>query len=81
MSGYNKGSAAKKLLSMEKNDFIMAIGDDKTDEELFGALPGNAISLKVGKGPTRARYSFLKQAEVAAFLTRMAEARESRSNG
>ncbi len=76
MSGYNKGSAAKKLLAMEENDFIMAIGDDKTDEELFGALPENAISLKVGKGPTRARYSFLRQSDVVAFLTRMAEAME-----
>lgn len=77
MAGYNKGSAANKLLATGSNDFIMAIGDDKTDEELFGALPGNAVSLKVGKGPTRAKYSFLKQSEVVAFLTRLVEAGES----
>jgi trehalose 6-phosphate synthase/phosphatase len=77
MAGYNKGSAAKKLLATGRNDFIMAIGDDKTDEELFGALPTDAVSLKVGKGPTRARYSFLKQSEVIAFLTRLVEERES----
>lgn len=77
MAGYNKGSAAKKLMAEGRHDFIMAIGDDKTDEELFGALPANAVSLKVGKGPTRARYSFLKQSEVIAFLTRLVEARES----
>ncbi len=76
MAGYNKGSAAKKLLAAGRNDFIMAIGDDKTDEELFGALPDSAVTLKVGKGPTRARYSFLKQSEVIDFLTRLAEARE-----
>lgn len=77
MAGYNKGSAAKKLMAEGRHDFIMAIGDDKTDEELFGALPANAVSLKVGKGPTRAMYSFLKQTEVVAFLTRLVEARES----
>ena len=77
MSGYNKGTAAKKLTARERHDFILAIGDDKTDEELFQALPGHAISLKVGKGPTRAKYNFLKQSEVTAFIRRLVESREN----
>jgi len=76
MSGYNKGSAAKQLMTEGKNDFMLAIGDDKTDEELFAALPESAVTVKVGKGPTRARYGFLKQTEVIAFLTRLAEGRQ-----
>ena len=76
MSGYNKGSAAKKLTATGVHDFILAIGDDKTDEELFAALPDNAISLKVGKGPTRAKYNFSRQSEVTEFITRLVEARE-----
>jgi trehalose 6-phosphate synthase/phosphatase len=76
MSGYNKGTAAKKLTASGVHDFILAIGDDKTDEELFGALPDNAVSLKVGKGPTRAKYNFSKQPEVTEFITRLVEARE-----
>ena len=76
MSGYNKGSAAKKLISSEENDFILAIGDDKTDEELFGALPDKAVTLKVGKGQTQARYSFISQSDVVSFLNRLVEAKE-----
>ena len=33
-----------------------AIGDDRTDEDLFGALPTEAITIKVGPGDTKARF-------------------------
>jgi trehalose 6-phosphate synthase/phosphatase len=35
---------------------ILAIGDDRTDEDLFGALPPEAVSVRVGPGATHARY-------------------------
>jgi trehalose 6-phosphate synthase/phosphatase len=35
---------------------ILAIGDDRTDEDLFGALPTEAITIKVGPGDTKARF-------------------------
>ena len=35
---------------------IVAIGDDRTDEDLFGALPPEAITIKVGPGDTKARF-------------------------
>ena len=35
---------------------IVAIGDDRTDEDLFNALPPEAISIRVGPGATRARF-------------------------
>lgn len=76
MAGYNKGTAAMKLTASGRNDFILAIGDDKTDEELFAALPDSAVTIKVGKGPTQAIYNFTKQASVVRFLERMIEARE-----
>jgi trehalose 6-phosphate synthase/phosphatase len=76
MAGYNKGTAAMKLTASGKNDFILAIGDDKTDEELFAALPDNAVTIKVGKGPTKANYNFTRQTSVIRFLERMIEARE-----
>ncbi len=76
MAGYNKGTAAMKLTASGRNDFVLAIGDDKTDEELFAALPDSAVTIKVGKGPTRATYNFTKQTSVTRFLERMIEARE-----
>lgn len=52
----NKGIAASKWLKDQEWDFVMAIGDDQTDEDLFRALPGDAYSIKVGTAPSRAQY-------------------------
>ena len=35
---------------------VLAIGDDRTDEDLFAALPPEAVSIKVGPGFTHARF-------------------------
>jgi trehalose 6-phosphate synthase/phosphatase len=51
----NKGKGAQ--LWLDRNyDFILAIGDDATDEELFAVLPDRAYSVKVGRGRTAAGY-------------------------
>jgi trehalose 6-phosphate synthase/phosphatase len=76
MAGYNKGTAARKLVSAGENDFILAMGDDRTDEELFTALPDSAVTIKVGKGPTKASYSYTKQSSVASFIEKLIEAKE-----
>jgi trehalose 6-phosphate synthase/phosphatase len=52
----NKGVVAEDLQAMYPSDFVMAIGDDYTDEDMFRALPEEAISIKVGLGGTDARY-------------------------
>ena len=43
---YDKGQAAKVFMTNEQYDFIMAAGDDKTDEFLFQALPESAFTIK-----------------------------------
>jgi trehalose 6-phosphate synthase/phosphatase len=35
---------------------VLAIGDDRTDEDLFEALPRDAITIRVGPGATTARF-------------------------
>ncbi len=55
-SGINKGRAAQKRLADGKYDFIIAMGDDWTDEFTFEAMPENAITIKVGTKSTRAKY-------------------------
>lgn len=72
-SGYNKGTTAKKLIGNDKYDFIMAIGDDKTDEELFMALPPETITIKVGKESSGAKFNIHKQSEVLSFLNCLLE--------
>lgn len=51
----NKGAAAKGLLAGENWDFILAAGDDVTDEDLFGAMPKDAHTIKIGSGTTKAK--------------------------
>jgi trehalose 6-phosphate synthase/phosphatase len=44
----NKGKAALNLIEKNDYDFIIAFGDDYTDEDIFKALPDSAITIKVG---------------------------------
>jgi trehalose 6-phosphate synthase/phosphatase len=55
-TGVNKGSAALEWLGSIGADFVLAIGDDWTDEDLFRALPPSAYSVRVGLANTAARY-------------------------
>jgi trehalose 6-phosphate synthase/phosphatase len=44
----NKGRAALHWLERQDWEFVMAIGDDWTDEEMFSVLPRDAWSINVG---------------------------------
>jgi trehalose 6-phosphate synthase/phosphatase len=74
-AGINKGHAAMKWISKKKWDFILAVGDDVTDEDLFRELPEFAYSLKVGLAPSRAKLRFKTQNEVIPFLKKMNDAK------
>ncbi|MFZ2055415.1 MAG: bifunctional alpha,alpha-trehalose-phosphate synthase (UDP-forming)/trehalose-phosphatase [Candidatus Aminicenantales bacterium] len=69
--GINKGRAALRLISGRTWDFILAVGDDRTDEDLFAVLPESAYSIKVGVGPTRARYNLDNVAAVRSLLNKL----------
>jgi trehalose 6-phosphate synthase/phosphatase len=51
----SKGHITQEWLFHDQ-DFILAIGDDTTDEDMFAALPPTAYSIKVGRGRTLANY-------------------------
>jgi trehalose 6-phosphate synthase/phosphatase len=57
---FGKGNAVKKLFGKNKYDFVLSIGDDATDEEMFEFLlpDSNAFTIKVGEGATNAKYKF-----------------------
>jgi trehalose 6-phosphate synthase/phosphatase len=52
----NKGKTALQIASRGEYDFIMALGDDHTDEDIFKALPASAITIKVGTHISAAKY-------------------------
>ncbi len=66
--GVDKGKAITKWLLENKPDFILAIGDDWTDEEMFKALPDWAYSIKVRGGISSARFSIESYAKVRILL-------------
>lgn len=68
----SKGHAAKRWLD-ERYDFVMSIGDDATDEELFEALPETAYSIKVGRGRTSARLRLSDSSAVLKLLKTLAK--------
>ena len=68
--GINKGHAASRWLS-ESWDFILAMGDDLTDEDLFRVLPADAYSLKVGFGLSRAKFKIRSTDEAISLLNEL----------
>jgi len=64
----NKGVGAAKWLQKFPSDFIIALGDDKTDEDTFKAMPENAFTIKVGTGSSEANYYLNSVTEVRQLL-------------
>jgi trehalose 6-phosphate synthase/phosphatase len=68
MGGIDKGAVTRKLLEDNHYDFIMAVGDDKTDEDMFRVLPQNAFTIKIGSENTLANFHLTDQANVLTML-------------
>ena len=68
---FTKGSEVLRLLKEREYDFILAMGDDITDEDMFIALPPNAITIKIGTFSEYAKYNIMNQQETLPFLTRL----------
>lgn len=71
--GINKGRAALHWLSRKAWDFILAIGDDWTDEDLFAVLPQSAYSIKVGVSPSKAKFNLDSVQEIRALIHQLAK--------
>lgn len=70
----NKGVVVEHLRSsLGPADFQFAVGDDRTDEDLFSALEADAWTVHVGEGPSRARFSLPDPAGVVELLGRLAD--------
>jgi trehalose 6-phosphate synthase/phosphatase len=64
----NKGKAVMAIVQEGNYDFIMAIGDDHTDEDIFKALPDTATTIKVGSHISAANYYTGNYVDVRNFL-------------
>ncbi|MCW7463527.1 bifunctional alpha,alpha-trehalose-phosphate synthase (UDP-forming)/trehalose-phosphatase [Leptospira limi] len=65
--GTGKGKAARKILpDIEQETFVF--GDDTTDEDMFREIPENAITVKIGKSETIAKYRFHNTEDVHSWI-------------
>ncbi|VVB63432.1 Bifunctional trehalose-6-phosphate synthase/phosphatase [uncultured archaeon] len=71
-AGINKGMALMPWISEGDFDFILAAGDDSTDEDMFRVLPETAYSLKVGNSESCARFRLKNQSNVLELMEKLA---------
>ena len=71
-AGINKGNAAARWLAKYPAGFVLALGDDRTDEDTFRALPPEAYTVRVGTDArSLARFHLAGPAEVRQLLRRL----------
>jgi trehalose 6-phosphate synthase/phosphatase len=70
----NKGTEALRLLAERPYAFVLAVGDDVTDEDMFRVLPAEAVTIRVGDFSPAARYTVGSQADIVPLLNALAEA-------
>lgn len=72
MTGIDKGITATKIINMLHPDFILCMGDDTTDEDMFRTLERLAVTIKVGTAASSAKYNLQSQDDVLPFLQQFA---------
>jgi len=71
-SVFDKGHAVRHWLAQGEWDFVLAVGDDHTDEFMFEALADRGTSVKVGVGMSAADYYVDSVESVRTFLEMLA---------
>ncbi|MEO5976778.1 MAG: bifunctional alpha,alpha-trehalose-phosphate synthase (UDP-forming)/trehalose-phosphatase [Chryseolinea sp.] len=79
VAGIDKGLAAKTILQGTTSDFILAMGDDKTDEDMFRSLADQAFTIKVGRGHSIAQYCIAHTHDVISLLQDFAHSNNDRT--
>jgi trehalose 6-phosphate phosphatase len=69
----DKGTALRRLIDELRPAASMYLGDDVTDEDGFRALGPADVTVKIGEGPTDARYRVGDPAGALAVLNRLGD--------
>ncbi len=73
LHGMNKGRAVTRILGRARpGTMILAMGDDRTDEDMFAALPPGHLAIHVGPAPSLAPVRLGGVREARAFLRAIA---------
>ena len=71
----NKGNAIDLFCNRKDYDFIMAVGDDITDEDMFSVL-NEAETIKIGYGSTKAKHRISSVQEFRNLLEELIQTNE-----
>jgi trehalose 6-phosphate synthase/phosphatase len=76
MAGFDKGTITLRILNEAQPDFVLSIGDDTTDEDMFKVLEDSAFTvktytIKIGNRGTAAKYTLPSQQQVMPLLNRL----------
>jgi trehalose 6-phosphate synthase/phosphatase len=77
IAGFDKGATALRIIGEMDPDFVLCMGDDTTDEDMFKALEGEAYTIKVNNGASAAQYTILSQQQVLPLLNTITETKGS----
>jgi trehalose 6-phosphate synthase/phosphatase len=75
-TGISKGQGCRFWVSRDQYDFILAAGDDLTDEDMFGVLDENAVTVKVGYDFSRAKFNVANYKDIRGILSRLIESKK-----
>jgi trehalose 6-phosphate synthase/phosphatase len=75
--GIHKGTTVKQMLASRQPDFVLAVGDDRTDEDMFRLLADgrNTFTIKIGPEASFAQYNLHTQAMVVSLLDTLSRIR------
>jgi trehalose 6-phosphate synthase/phosphatase len=72
--GINKGVIATRLISsFSEPTTVLAMGNDRTDEDLFAALDSNSYSVHIGPHPSQAAYRLSDPSAARSLLASLLE--------
>ncbi|WP_187264113.1 bifunctional alpha,alpha-trehalose-phosphate synthase (UDP-forming)/trehalose-phosphatase [Pontibacter beigongshangensis] len=69
----SKGRATAHWLNMYSPEFIMAVGDDWGDEDIFKAMPRDAYTVKIGNSHSVAKYHLDTSEQARRLLKRLVQ--------
>ncbi|MBI4701430.1 MAG: bifunctional alpha,alpha-trehalose-phosphate synthase (UDP-forming)/trehalose-phosphatase [Deltaproteobacteria bacterium] len=72
LQGADKGAVVRRLLADAPGaPLLAALGDDRTDEDMFASLPPGGLAIHVGPGPSRAPHRLADPAAARALLAEL----------
>jgi trehalose 6-phosphate synthase/phosphatase len=81
LQGVHKGRIVPEVVREGDDTPVLAIGDDRTDEDMFAALPHHATSVHVGGGPSIALWRVESVEDVRQILRALRDRRLARNAG